>query len=238
MILNLNNYLNFFRIFFIFESPIKFIFYIIFKKFPSQICINTPIGPVKLNIRNYESLKTIFSIFCRQDYLVDEIKSHYIDIGANCGYSAIYFLSRNNLNTIDCYEPDEKNFFYLEQNLKSFKNRCYVNLLGVGPYKEKAKFYITDDGKYSSVIKNNTGIIKEIHLITLKQILDNTHNDRIIIKIDVEGIEKQIIQSIDFRNYKNIYKLIIESLDCKEVLNCNFTLKIVNGYVEHITLKS
>ena len=70
------------------------------------------------------------------------------------------------------------------------------------------------------------------------EILNFKKEDNLSIKIDVEGIEKQIIQSIDFKNYKNIYKLIIESLNCNEVLNCNFTLKIVNGYVEHITLKN
>jgi len=239
MIFNINNYLNFFRIFFIFKSPIKFIYYIILKKIPTQIFIKTPVGLINLNIRNYESLRTIFSIFCRQDYIIENDTYHYIDIGANCGYSAAYFLSRNKTNTIECYEPDKLNYAFLEKNLQQFNNRFSLKTTGVGPYREKSKFYITNDGKYSSTIKNESNKILEIDLIPLSEILDNVINiesKKIVIKIDVEGIEEDIVRSIDFSNYRKVCKLIIESTECGKILSCDYTSKIVNGYIEHISL--
>ena len=77
--------------------------------------IKSPIGDIEIYIRNFESLKTIFSIFCRKDYYVENKKFHYIDLGANCGYAALFFLSRNHTNTVSCYEPDPYNIEFLKK---------------------------------------------------------------------------------------------------------------------------
>ncbi len=236
MIFNLNNYSNFFRIFIIIETPLLFIIYILTGSFPKKISVKTPIGKIELELRNYESLKTIFSIFCRLDYNIDVSKYHFIDIGANCGYSAAYFLSRNKFNTVECYEPDEENYLILKRNLSFFKDRFSTKLLGVGPKEGEVKFYITDDGKYSSTVKNKSKNIKMIQLTTLNKILENKIDKKIVIKIDIEGLEKELVQSTNFNLKKNISKLIIESLECKDVINRNYDSKIINGYVEHFIL--
>ena len=73
----------------------------------------------------------------------------------------------------------------------------------------------------------------------MSEILDNVINiesKKIVIKIDVEGIEEDIVRSIDFSNYRKVCKLIIESTECGKILTCDYTSKIVNGYIEHISL--
>ena len=121
MLLNIHNYKSLLRIFVIFNNPIQFLFSLIFNKVPKQITLRTPIGKVEVNVRNYESLKTIFSIFCREDYFIKkDCKNTFMDVGSNCGYSSLYFLTRNKDNNVICYEPDRKNIDFLEANLKAF----------------------------------------------------------------------------------------------------------------------
>ena len=60
MLLNIHNYKSFLRIFVIFNNPINFLFSLVFNKVPQQITLRTPIGKIEVNVRNFESLRTIF----------------------------------------------------------------------------------------------------------------------------------------------------------------------------------
>ena len=150
MFLNFYNYKSFIKIFLVFDSPFQFIFLLLSKKVPGSIILKTPIGKINVSLRNYESAKTIFSIFCREDYFIENKKVYtFMDIGSNCGYSALYFLTRNINNFVICYEPDSQNIHFLEMNLQSFKQRSLIRKVGVGTKAGEAKFYRTNDGKYN-----------------------------------------------------------------------------------------
>ena len=236
--LNINNYLSFYRIFYIFKNPILLMVSLIFKKPPKVIMIRTPIGPLKLHIRNYESLKTIFSIFCRKDYKINKNKAYYLDIGANCGYAAVYFLSRNHENTVTCFEPDPKNIEYLKANLNSFEERAEIKSSGVGSINEEVDLFLSEDGKYNSIIENKKLKTISIKLVSINDILDKSMNiNNLIIKIDVEGIETDLIKAINFSKYPNIKKIIVESLKCSKLIKTPHKRKIVNRYIEHISFE-
>jgi FkbM family methyltransferase len=237
-LLNYYNYLSIIRIFFIFQNPIIFIYYILFKKVPNKINVKTPIGEITLFLRNFESLKTIFSIFCREDYKSSNKKSHYIDLGSNCGYSSIYFLSRNDQNTIDCYEPEEENIKYLTKNLRYFSKRSNIHKMAVGSNNGKEIFYTSKDGKYSTLSKIDTLISYKVDVISLESILQNIDiKTNTQIKIDIEGMEEKIIKKVNFIKYENISKLIIESENCSMLIKKSHKRLLINGYVEHIFFK-
>ena len=237
MLLNIHNYKSFLRIFVIFNDPIKFLFSLIFNKVPQQITLRTPIGKIGVNVRNYESLKTIFSIFCREDYFIKkDYKNTFMDIGSNCGYSSLYFLTRNKDNNVICYEPDRKNLDFLKSNLKAFKNRSSIRNVGVAAESGFSEFYLTSDGKYNSLLKMKDYDEKvTIELVNFNDEIDKcSDNNSLIIKIDVEGIEQDLIKEINFENKKNVSQLIIESNDCSRHISRKHKRILVNGYVEHI----
>ena len=237
MLLNIHNYKSFFRIFVIFNNPIQFLFSLVFNKVPQQITLRTPIGKIEVNVRNFESLKTIFSIFCREDYFIkQDCKNTFMDVGSNCGYSSLYFLTRNKDNNVICYEPDRKNLDFLKSNLKAFKNRSSIRNVGIAVESGYSEFYLTADGKYNSLLEMKDYDEKvTIELVNFNDEIDKcSDNNSLIIKIDVEGIEKDLIKEINFENKKNVSQLIIESNDCSRHISRKHKRILVNGYVEHI----
>ena len=74
-----------------------------------------------------------------------------------------------------------------------------------------------------------------IELVNFNDEIDKcSDNNSLIIKIDVEGIEKDLIKKINFENKENVSKLIIESNDCSRHISRKHKRILVNGYVEHI----
>src|SRR5262245_9632485 len=103
MIRNSHNWLASWRAAWVFSNPLQFAWSLISRSAPARIRLRTPTGPVTLHLRNFESLKTAFSVFCREDYRVGAGQAlHFVDIGANVGISALYFLTRNACNTVRC----------------------------------------------------------------------------------------------------------------------------------------
>ena len=238
MFLNIHNYKSTIKIFLVFGNPLRFLFSLLHKKVPKRIVLKTPIGRISVILRNYESLKTIFSIFCREDYFVDRrLVGTFMDVGSNCGYSSLYFLTRNAKNNVICYEPDPQNLKFLTDNLKLFRQRTVINKVGIGTKAGQAKFYLTDDGKYSSLVPiKDSKDIYDIKLVSFSQEIDNCSKkiDNLIIKLDVEGIEEDLIKNIEFENKPAVSQLIIESINCSKYIKKPHEKKLYNGYVEHI----
>ena len=86
--------------------------------FPSKekkIQLRTPTGKVNILMRNRQSARTLYSIFIREDYLIDKKRKIILDLGSNIGISALYFLTRNKKNRIYCVEPDPNNAYFLKE---------------------------------------------------------------------------------------------------------------------------
>ena len=64
---NWRNALNIFRYI---TNPLAYLSYLVFPAGNPVVRVNTPTGIVSLRLRNRESAKTVFSIFCRHDYLL------------------------------------------------------------------------------------------------------------------------------------------------------------------------
>ena len=232
------------RVFLIFVNPFDFLFYLIFPKERKILKLRTPIGKINLLLRNRESARTIYSIFIREDYYTDRTNKNILDFGSNIGISAVYFLSRNKKNKISCFEPDPYNRYFLDRNLEQFKDRSKVNLCAIGTKdEEKYEFNLSIDGKYSSFnkIPKNSKLSKKIkvEIISFDDAMNKTNFNNqfpILLKLDIEGLEKKILNNIDFFRYSKIKEIIVEGLGNKSYINKKAYPKIINNFIEKFEL--
>ncbi|MES1263750.1 MAG: hypothetical protein ABUL69_05295, partial [Peristeroidobacter soli] len=116
-----------FRALWVFENPLRVAFCLWRRNAHGHLCLRTPAGRVTLYLRSFEDLETLVSVFCREDYRVARDRPlHFLDIGARTGISAVYFLTRNSLNTVRCYEPDRRNLKLLRENPAEFGARASI----------------------------------------------------------------------------------------------------------------
>jgi len=231
-----------YRAFLVLVNPLNFAFFLIRPKEKKLLKLRTPIGKINVWLRNRQSARTIFSIFIREDYPTDMSNKNILDIGSNIGISAIYFLSRNKYNKILCFEPDPNNAYYLKKNLELFKERSEIYFYGVGANdSEDIEFNLSTDGKYSSF--NEIPSYKldkkvKVKVISLENALKKANfNDKYptLIKIDIEGLEKKVLNNFDFTEKSNIKELIVEGLGNKEYINKKAIPRVINFYVEKFT---
>ncbi len=172
----------------------------------------------------------------------------FIDIGANIGLHTLTAATSNSNIEVYSFEPESHNYQDLLKNI--ILNNCY-NIrpfkMGLGNLTLNKTLNINEDwnkGKHSLKLNfpgSNKKII--IPLSTLDTFKDNIKSKNLVIKIDVEGYEKEVIEGSKHVFYaaENIM-LIIELLEenngflvCKEITNIllennfEFIYKIINN---------
>lgn len=239
LLYNQFNWIGAFRACYVFTNPLTVVIALLRQTAPPVVRVRTPIGPITLRLRNFENLKTLFSIFCRQDYSVpDRINYLFLDIGANVGLAGAYFLSRNDRNVVQCFEPDITNLAHLEENLANFPGRASIKDYAVHVSDGVAVLYRSPDGKHSSLHRTDRAWIPQ-------QTVSRKFADILaeaafvglptIIKIDVEGTEGDLVQSVKFEDYPFIRRIIIEANYCSQWITRPHARGLRNGYVEDLT---
>ena len=132
-----------------------------------------------------------------KDYLLKHIDSFdvFIDAGACIGEYCIW-LARLGKR---CIAIEPVNFAALQKNisLNNLNDKIQAYNYGVGNVKEKVFFIIPDDVKSSSHIDRNEAREPNVEIETFDALSKNFNinvNDRIILKLDVEGMEVEAIQ--------------------------------------------
>jgi FkbM family methyltransferase len=236
---NRYNWLGAFRAFYVFTNPLAFIIALVRHSAPPYVRVRTPIGRITLRLRNFENLKTLFSIFCRQDYRVSgRARYLFLDIGANVGFASAYFLSRNDSNIVQCFEPDISNLDHLKGNLANFPERATISDQAIHVSNEVSVLYRSPDGKHSSLHFTDRAWLP--HQAVSRKFADVLAEAAIIglptiIKIDVEGTEGDLVQSVKFEEYPFIQRLIVEANYCSKLITRPHTRRLRNGYVEDLT---
>jgi FkbM family methyltransferase len=238
MIRNSHNWAALYRALWVFTDPLRFLWCVLRRSAPGQVRLRTPTGAVTLRLRNFESLKTAFSVFCRLDYACESARPFvFLDVGANVGISAVYFLSRHPRNSVHCYEPDSANLEYLRANLAPFGTRARIHPRAVGVTAGVVTLFCSEDGKYSSTLANE-------HAATLQRVDCDRFDDAlsaldlenlpVIVKLDVEGIERDLISHVDFASHPRVARLLCESTDCGVLVGRRHERVVRNGYVEDL----
>ncbi len=144
-----------------------------------------------------------------------------IDIGAYVGLSSLYYSSRYPNAQIIAVEPESLNFDSLIQNTELHPNIKCINagiwskntrLKIVNPQSEKWAFTLTEADKLDSEV---------IKAVTINEILADSGFDEIdILKIDIEGSEKEIF-SRNSENWLKKVKIIVLELHDRIMPGCS-----------------
>lgn len=162
---------------------------------------------------------------------------HFIDVGANIGLHSLTAATSNPNIEIYSFEPEPKNYQQLVENIvlnKIFNIRPFK--MGLGNFAVNKTLNINEGwnkGKHSLKM-NFEGSDEKINipLTTLDSFKENIECEKLIIKIDVEGFEKEVIEGAKCVFYKtqNIV-LIIELLE--EINGCFTCREITNNLKEN-----
>jgi FkbM family methyltransferase len=230
----------------VFRNPFGFALSLAQAKEGARIGLRTPIGPLTLTIRNKESVKTIYSIFLRNDYKTTTDFGVFIDCGGNIGVSSAYFLTRNRRNKVYVFEPDPNNRPYLFANLEPFAGRAFIFDDAVTSDGRPLPFHLSIDGKYSTAAATlrRDRLMGSIDVASLPiqriiEMVEAKEGDApITIKIDVEGMEEELVNAIDFARARNVARIIVESKDLGRRIPNVRKCTIRSGYVGDYLLKT
>jgi len=172
----------------------------------------------------------------------------FIDIGANVGLHSLTAATSNTIIDVYSFEPEPNNYQDFIKNI--ILNQCY-NIrpfkMGLGNLAINKTLNINEGwnkGKHSLKL-NFEGSYKKINipLTTLDTFKENIKSNNLIVKIDVEGYEKEVIEGAKYVFFatENII-LIIELLEenngfviCREIAdilranNFEYIYKITNN---------
>jgi len=178
--------------------------------------------PVSLN-KQFSSFECLYINYKQMFY--EDIYAQYelsnldtvIDIGANVGLFTLYMLKSRNCKKIYAIEPTKKAFSQLFNVLKDEPN-VYLHKYAIHNFNGKSKIKSVEDNSTIS------GFIDEVHpytnhnmneeevdVVTLKDFLYiNKLNHLDLIKIDIEGVEYDVINSLSDSDLLKSDRYLIE----------------------------
>ena len=171
---------------------------------------------IKIKIRNKSTdLQALVNVLVIQEYKFPgfEIKEDdiIIDIGGHIGLFALYVAKKCKKGKIFCYEPVQKNYQLLKDNIKinRISNINYYNL-AVSNDQNKIKIFLSEDDAGHSIIESEKNF-ELIDSISLKKIIDMHCIEKCdFLKIDCEGAEFKILESLPDEYFSRIKKIVME----------------------------
>lgn len=158
--------------------------------------------PIGLRIPSSDA-PTYKQVFINQDYdfLVASPPKVIVDAGANIGLASVYFANKYPDAMIIAIEPEKDNFELLARNVEPYKNIITVhaalwnknepiNLIdpGLGSWG-----FMTEKNNISETMPCN--FVHMVQAITLDKIIEDFQLEKIdILKIDIEGAEKEVFE--------------------------------------------
>jgi FkbM family methyltransferase len=137
------------------------------------------------------------------NFIVRNDPKYIIDAGANIGMSSIYFANKYKGAVIIAIEPEESNYVLLKRNTKNYTNIITIKA-ALWNKPEEISLYDTNLGNFGFMVGKNDAEMKpsikikkhNTSTITIDEIIKNINIDFIdIIKIDIEGSEKEVFES-------------------------------------------
>ena len=112
-----------------------------------------------------------------------------------------------------CFEPDETNLPWLKRNLTAFGNRATIINQAVATTSGEIVLYRAETGKHSSLQANDIATVpQKVACSGFGDVLAEPAPDALqtVVKLDVEGLEEELIKSVRFENYPQIQRLLCE----------------------------
>lgn len=232
-VLRPRNYLGVAKIVVKFRQPLRNVSRYLFggKNYPATLSVRTPLGRLQVELYGGHDAVTATEVFCKEVYRTETAPRVVVDLGANVGISASYFLTRSENCFCFLYEPDPRNIAKIRSNLRAFSARYELSEVAVGAEDGEARFFRETTGRHGTLdstvwfiahgnethsdplsVKNNVDEIQvEVRGINsvLARVLEQ-HPFIDVLKIDTEGSEFQILSSIDPEHLRYIGCIVAE----------------------------
>ncbi|MDC0166173.1 FkbM family methyltransferase [Gammaproteobacteria bacterium] len=170
-------------------------------------------GNILFDVSSIDDLITIHEIFCRKDYVAPNDAKVIVDFGSNIGISSIFFHKCAPKAKIFLFEPDQRNLVILKKNLSRFNFKFELNEIAVTSNIDGfVQFGILDSGRYGGV-GLDTGNLIEVPAKSASSVLNeiiSQHGEIDVLKIDVENLESEILESLDASILSKIKLMFIE----------------------------
>jgi FkbM family methyltransferase len=161
--------------------------------------------------------KGTYGIFLSNLIKSIDIKTQFIDIGANQGLYSILAGQNKNIDQVISFEPSLKSSKLLRCNLKlNHVKNCKVIQKGISHESGQNKLHVSEGHSGKNSLRNLSGIessitetVETVNFKGLNELVPK--HSRILIKIDVEGYEEVVISElIKCSFFKNIYQIFCE----------------------------
>ncbi|EPA05226.1 methyltransferase, FkbM family [Candidatus Nitrosarchaeum limnium BG20] len=200
-----------------------------------QVILETR-NKLKIKIRTHSTdIMQLGTVWFTNDYNMPgfEIRDNdiIVDVGAHIGLFALFASQFCKNGKIYCFEPIKENYEMLSDNtnLNEIKNIIPLNL-AVSKENEHVRIYLDlDESAHSIFPQGNTFV--DVKSTTVKRFFDEYKIENCdLVKIDCEGAEYEIIDSIPEEYFSRINKIIIEYhlIDKKLELYQNLLKKLEN----------
>lgn len=177
--------------------------------------------PIKLRSGSSD-INAFRQVFLYKEYNFETTEPQFIiDGGSNIGLAAIYFANKFPQATIVSIEPELENFNLLKENTREYKT---IHPIQSGIWNN------TTFLKVKNIGLGNWGFIVEEHsaedadtfrAISIGDILKKFNQPEIdILKLDVEGAEKEIFSS-NYQNWLPVTKILIVELHDRMKKGCS-----------------
>lgn len=197
------------------------------RKFPSSDIL------VYNQVYGYKEYLPVVNLFNENFPKDDDQAVNIIDAGGNVGLASIFFLEFFPKAKIVIIEPEEINFEIMKFNLSKFPN---VTPLHGGIWSKNCKIRIVRDfrDKTDWAFRVEETLEEGLNAVSLNNIQQNHNFEYIdILKIDVEGAEKEIFLSKD-ANLDFLKKTKCIALEIHDEFNCRLEICNIlknNGFV-------
>ena len=169
---------------------------------------------MKIRVKSTDLMQlTTIWVVKEYDYPDFKIKENdtIIDIGGHIGLFALYCNQFTKTGKIFSFEPIKENYDMFCENVKNngLENIILYNL-AVTKTEGNIPIYLNNDESGHSVFEKNTKVVN-VESTSLKKIFDvNDINRCNLLKLDCEGSEYEIIESLPEEYFEKIDKIIIE----------------------------
>ena len=171
---------------------------------------------LKIKIRvNSTDLMALTHVWMIQEYSEDNFSINHddivVDVGAHIGLFALFASQFCNNGKIFCFEPIQENYKMLIENINinQIKN-IYPNNLAVTKDTSTAKIFLNDDESGHSMFIENKSFVQVDSKSLFDVFADNRIEECNFLKLDCEGAEYEIIESLPSDYYTKNDKTVIE----------------------------
>jgi len=171
---------------------------------------------LKIKIRvNSTDLMALTHVWMIQEYSGDDFPISnddvIIDVGAHIGLFALFASQFCKNGKIFCYEPIKENYKILIENIEMNQiQNIFPNNLAVTKKTSRVKIFLNDDQSGHSMFIQNKNFV-EVDSKSLSDIfIDNGIKECDFLKLDCEGAEYEIVESLSADLFTKINKTVIE----------------------------